>query len=284
MFETISFLVALIGSSISSVYDLKTTEIPDIIPHSMMVIGITINLIQSIILWNYYPILASLIAGLGLLGFGFLMYFLGQWGGGDAKILAAMGFLLPTFKSVKLNLPFPLTYTLNVFVIGAAYMLLYAFLLSLKNKKIWREFFKDLKASSSVLLLASTTLFLSFLVLNSLILYYLNLTLDFLFIFKNSLLPLFLTMIVFIIWKFGKAVEETGMKKRIPISKLKVGDVLLESKIWEGITEKDLKKIKRSGKKWIWIKEGIRFAPSFPLALIFTYFYGNSILLLIGLI
>ena len=72
--------------------------------------------------------------------------------------------------------------------------------------------------------------------------------------------------------------EEIGFKKRIPISELKVGDVPVDYKVWEGITEKELKKIKRSGRKYIWIKEGVRFAPAFPLALLFTLFFGDAII------
>ena len=53
----------------------------------------------------------------------------------------------------------------------------------------------------------------------------------------------------------------------------------MDYKIWEGITEKELKKIKKSGKKFIWIKEGVRFAPAFPLALLFTILVGDGILL-----
>ncbi len=71
------------------------------------------------------------------------------------------------------------------------------------------------------------------------------------------------------------------MKKRIPVSKLRVGDVLLSSKLWEGITEKELKRIKRSGKRYVRIKEGVRFGPAFPLALLFTIYFGDTILFLI---
>ena len=56
-------------------------------------------------------------------------------------------------------------------------------------------------------------------------------------------------------WKFVKAVENVGFKKKIPVSKLKVGDVPDYYKIWEGITEKEIRKIKKSGKKHIWIEE-----------------------------
>ncbi|MCS7106355.1 MAG: hypothetical protein NZ942_03500, partial [Candidatus Aenigmarchaeota archaeon] len=67
-------------------------------------------------------------------------------------------------------------------------------------------------------------------------------------------------------------------------SKLKVGDVLAESKLWEGITQKDLIKIKKSGKKYVVIKEGVRFAPAFPLALLFTLYFGDVFPLIFRLV
>ena len=85
----------------------------------------------------------------------------------------------------------------------------------------------------------------------------------------------------FLFWKFAKTVENVGFKKKISVSKLREGDVLESSRIWEGITKEQLRKIKNSGKKYVKIKDGVRFAPSFSLALIFTYFQGDAIFWLI---
>lgn len=57
--------------------------------------------------------------------------------------------------------------------------------------------------------------------------------------------------------------------------------MLDESRELEGITEKQLREIKKSGKRFIVIKEGVRFGPAFPLALLFTLFYGDGILFLL---
>jgi Flp pilus assembly protein protease CpaA len=280
MFELVFLAIAFIGSSLAAFFDLKTTEIPDKIPHTMIALALILYSIQSILSLSYWPILNSLIAGLSLLGFGFLMYFLGQWGGGDAKVLAAIGFLLPQLPQgfTKLFFPFPLTYLINVFIVGAAYMLIYAFVLALLNKKIILKFLKDMKANAKILAIGSLFLFILFFGAN---LYFSKYTklFDFSFFLSTSLLALLIAIAIFIIWRFAKTVEEVGFKKKISISKLKVGDVLLKSRLWEGITEKELKKIKKSGKKYIQIKEGVRFAPSFVLALLFTLFYGDGILI-----
>lgn len=282
VFEVILLSTAFIGSTLSAIYDLKTTEIPDKIPYAMIAVGLLLFGIQSYLTWSYWPIVKSLAVGLSLLGFGFLMYYFGQWGGGDAKVLSAMGFLLPelseTFTKSSL-LPFSLSYTVNVFLVGAAYMIIYAFIVALTHRKVFIKFLDDMKASSKVLSIGSVALFITFLSINWFLMNYFQLTFDMEFVLKNSLLPLAATIGLFVIWKFSKAVEKVGFKKRIRVSKLKVGDVLNKSKLWEGITKKDLRKIKRSRRKYIVIKEGVRFAPSFPLALIFTLYFGDGLLL-----
>ena len=153
MLEILLFAVAFIGSTAAGLYDLKTTEIPDKIPYVMMAIGIVGNIIQSYLTLSYWPFVYSMIAGSGFLGFGFIMYYLGQWGGGDAKILSAIGFLIPMYQSAKLILPFLISFFFNVFLVGAIYMIAYAFALSFINKKIWTTFFKDLKANARMILI-----------------------------------------------------------------------------------------------------------------------------------
>lgn len=279
MLELVSLSIAFFGSSLAAYFDLKTTEIPDIIPHTMIAIALVLYCFESILTSNYWPIVNSLISGLALLGFGFLMYFFGQWGGGDAKILGAIGFLIPKLpeKIVKLVYPFPLTYLINVFIVGAAYMLIYAFVLAIFNKKIILKFLKDMKASSKTLALGSIYLFALFLAISFYFSVYAKLF-DFNSFLLTSVLALAITLFIFSLWKFAKAVEEVAFKKKIPVSKLKVGDVLLESRLWEGITKKELKKIKKSGKKYVVVKEGVRFAPAFVIALIFTLYFGDGIL------
>jgi prepilin signal peptidase PulO-like enzyme (type II secretory pathway) len=100
-------------------------------------------------------------------------------------------------------------------------------------------------------------------------------------VFRNSAFPVLAVVALFIVWKFSKAVEDVAFRKKIPVSKLKVGDMLASSKELEGITGSEISKIKRSGKKTIWIREGVRFAPAFPIAFLFTLYFGDALFLLI---
>jgi len=89
------------------------------------------------------------------------------------------------------------------------------------------------------------------------------------------------TLGLFVIFKFSKSVEDFGFKKKIPVGKLRVGDVLLESKEFVGLSPRQVAAVKRSGRKFVVIKEGVRFAPAFPLALLFTLLYGDAIFLIL---
>jgi len=283
MLEQLAFLTALVGSAVGAAYDLKTTEIPDKIFYIMFAVGLVIVAYNSFISSSIWPFLTSAAVGLILLAFGFLMYKAGQWGGADAKLLAVIGFLLPATPSFmqKLYFPFPLSYLINVFLVGTPYMLLYAAVVAARNKKVIEEFSKDMKASSKIIIFSSVLLFIAFIALSFYFASFFNIQLSYEEMVKNSLFPVFATIGLFAVFKFAKSVEEIGFKKKIPVSKLRVGDILNESRELEGITEKQLKKIKKSGKKFVIIKEGVRFGPAFPLALLFTLFYGDGILFLI---
>jgi Flp pilus assembly protein protease CpaA len=277
MFELIALILAFAGSSVAAAWDLKTTEIPDYIPYIMIVVGLVIAGAQSYLQWSYWPMVSSLIVGGGLLGLGFLMYYTGQWGGGDAKLLAALGFLLP-YSSLQftpsLLFPFPVTYLINIFLVGAIYMILYALVLSLFNRKIIHEFKHDVKASSRLFVLGAVALFVAIAAVNVYLTYYFELKFSLTYIIENTIVPVGGVVALFFVWKFARAVESVGFKRLIPTSQLKVGDVLKDSKLWEGITEEQMKEIKKT-KSRVWIKEGVRFAPAFPLALLFTIYFGD---------
>ncbi len=279
MLEYVPLSIALAGSSLAGAWDLKTTEIPDIIPHVMIVLGLVFWGFQSYILHDYWLVIQSALVGSAFLGFGFLMYYFGQWGGGDAKIFSAIGFLVPTaiYNSVSSILPFPLTYLINVFLLGAVYMIFYAFVVAVRNRNIIQDFSNSVKANSKMTLLILSGIFISFFILMQLIGFG-RTSLQYSALNALFIASLYLSLVL--LWRFVLSVEKIGFRKKIPVSKLKIGDVLLESKYWEGITKDDIHKMKKSGKRYVVIKDGVRFGPVFPMALVFTLIAGNVIALL----
>lgn len=282
----IPLATAFIGTTIAAIWDLKTTEVPDQLPYVMIAIALLFYGYQSIVEVSFWPVLNSLIYGLGLLGFGVFMYYIGQWGGADALILSAIGFLLPVIPQgfTLTFFSFPVSYLVNVFIVGSVYMLAYAFIFALVNRKVFSGFINDIKASGNILVIGIVGLFILFYVAGLNINKILYGSVDFLRAFYTSLYPLFAVAVLYVVWRFAKAVENYGFKKRIPISKLKVGDMLLQERKLIGATKEQIKKMKKSGKRYVDIKEGVRFALAFPLALLVTIFYGDLILFLINLV
>jgi len=275
MFEFIAFLIALAGTIIASYYDLKTTEIPDALPIFMIVSGISVNLLDFLISGSAENLILSLMNGVIFSIIGFFMYFGGQWGAGDAFLLSAVGFLIPKNFIIADDFPFFFTYLLNLFLLGSVYMIVYSVVYALKNEKALKMFKSQVRNSFKTMLI----LFFIFAIASYLFS---------LMIFKEVILKLVflsptISILLILLWLFSKSVEKSFIK-RIPVSKLKVGDVLLESKRWDGVTKEEIEKIKKSGRKYVYIKSGICFAPAFPIALLFTMFYGNSVIIFLNLL
>ena len=218
MFESIYVLIALIGSTIAGVWDFKTTNIPDSVCIGMIVSGILLHGYESYSLGSLDPLMSSFLVGGLFLLFGLIMYYTGQWGGGDGELLAAIGFLLPT-ATAPTFFAFPISFFVNLILISAIYGIGYTLYLMVKP-----------------------------------------------------------------------GVKRKGLMfyRRIPVSKLKVDDVLGEDlprlklfkKKIKGLTKEDIKKIKRY-KKFVTVTEGIPTGIVFPIALAFTLYFGDLILLLV---
>lgn len=270
----------ILGSGVAGYFDLKTTEIPDKIPLIMGAIGILLRFSYSLLTGDWNFIVAPVLVSLGFLGFGLLMYYTGQWGGGDAKVLGAMGLLIGVLPESFLKysiFPFWADYFFNIFLVGVFYTIIYAFGMVFRNPKISRGFLKDFKGSLKELSLFILLGF-GFIIFAS---FFTNL-------YSLSISIGVLIIGLFVLFKFLKAVEEIGFKKKIKTKNLKEGDMLnepipeldLNSKIIKGLTKEEVKSIKKA-KKTVCIREGVRFGPVFCIALLVTLFWGNLITFLV---
>lgn len=280
--DQVIFGTAILGSVAASVYDLKTTEVPNWVFYAMLIVGVP-AVIAKVFFGGSFDIFAiSGLTGLGLLGFGYMMYRIGQWGGADMVLLALIGFLVPSageWAPTQIAFPFGLSFLFNVFIIGAVYMLIYAAVFAARNKTVSYKFKSELKASSKLLVLLLVLMAATFAGAMLYINYLLGNALTTLEILRGILVPLALVVSFFVVYKFAKSVESFGFRKKIPTSKLRVGDMLLDERKLVGMTQQQISKIKKSGRKFVWIKDGVRFAPAFPIALIFTIYFGDAILL-----
>ena len=262
MFEAVKLAVALGGSTACALYDLKTSDMLDVLAIGMIIFGLGIHAYESYILGDPLPFLLSAGTGLLFLAFGLLMYYTGSWGGGDGELLVAIGVLLPVGFLTPLFTPL---FFLNVFLVGGIYSLVYSAVITRNNSRVWREFRasvvrnrkKDLFAASAFL----AAFGLASLVLES---------------------PLFLAAGLLLAvspfaLRFARAVEAYGFYRRIPVSRLRKGDVIGEDvpeagvfkKYIRGLTEEEVSRLKRV-RKFVTVRDGVRYGPVFPLALLLT--------------
>lgn len=272
--------IALIALGYAGIYDLKTTDIPNISPYTMAISGIILNGIHSVISGNYSYIIWSLALGLGFFAFGFLLYYTRQWGGGDAKLLSGLGFLLPIAPIQMTSiLPYPLILLINIFLVGAVYSIFYAIVVSFRTPGFFDMMKNDLssnKGRMSIIFLSATggMFLLSF--VTALVFGKMNMLGD-VIIMQTYLIPVILFLVI--LWRFVKVVDSKIFKREVPVNELEEGDVIVEdveleeetlkAELIEGLTEEQVETIKEE-KDTVKILDAVRFGPVFFLALVVT--------------
>jgi len=94
MIYLILLVIAAIILIIGTITDIKKREVPDWISFAAIFAGIGIRLLYSAVTFDWMFVLYGA-AGLGIfIGLGYMMFYAGQWGGGDAKILMGIGALI----------------------------------------------------------------------------------------------------------------------------------------------------------------------------------------------
>jgi Flp pilus assembly protein protease CpaA len=273
----IVFLIVLAGIWIAaaSYQDLKTTEVPNWLSFSLIGFALGFRF--------FYCLFSSSANGFsffyqGLIGLGIffvlgnLFYYGKIFAGGDAKLMIALGSVLPLSESFFVNLRIYVLFLFLFLFFGAIYGLGWSFFYMTKNfKNFKKEFLKQIRLNKKLVLL-----FVFFGI--------------FLLIF-GIFSELFLIFGIFVILSpyfmlYAKSVENSSMIVKISTQKLREGDWLykdvsignktIKSK-WEGVSQFEIKKLQKI--KYVWIKKGIPFVPVFLFAFIaIVYFWSKSML------
>ncbi|MBI2139657.1 prepilin peptidase [Candidatus Woesearchaeota archaeon] len=288
-FEEITFSVSIAALAIGSFTDFKKREVPDWLSYGMVIMGLGLSLLFSVLLWDITPLLQSLAGFIIFLGFAFLMFYSGQWGGGDSKVLMGLGALIGldwTFSKA----PFLLSFFVNMLLAGAAYGLLWSTILIGVHFKKFRAEVKKILLQKKVLLAGAA------LTGSGMLLFIARFFLEGNSKFLASILTILLFSI-FILWIFLKAVEKACMVKKVTPLQLTEGDWIVKNINHQGkyicgpkdlgIEKKAIRQLvtlfHRGKIRHVLIKEGIPFVPSFLLAFIITLWKGNLFLLLVGI-
>lgn len=275
-------VLALLALLIATYTDFKTGEVPDWLSHGFIISALGIRLVHSVIFadWLYFVYGAT---GFGAMyGFGLLVYYARQWGGGDAKIMMGLGAAFATAPfAYHSNIPYLLAVSANIFIAGGVYGLLwgiYVFASKFRESaKAAKENIRKGKKKYAAIIAASAIIFISSF-------FFSGAAKPLLFLFP----PLFIAYMMLYI--FIKAAEAAGMHKRIPVSRLTEGDwiandvkakgKLICSRKGPGITNKQIKLLKKAGVKSVVIKKGIKFLLALLVGTAATLIFNDIVVLL----
>lgn len=266
MFEVI-FLVVLAISYlvVASVWDIRTREVYDWLSFSLIIFALAFRFFYSLFEMNDF---AFFYQGIIWVGIFFILhnifYYIHMFAGGDAKLMFALGSILPWSSSFLVNLEIVSVFLFLFLASGVIYGLLWSIFLSVKNfRGLKREFWKVMKISRERRLILFAASF--GLLIMAIGLYQMQ---NYIFYFG---------ILVFIfpyLYLYSKLVDEACMIKIVKPQELTEGDWLYRDvKIgktiikasWDGLDKKDILKLKKKGKD-VKIRFGIPFVPVFLIS------------------
>lgn len=276
MLDAVLFTVAFLLLGAASYSDIRTREVPDWVNFSGIIAGLGIRAVWSI-QRNDWGVL-----GWGALGFivflamSVVMYYSRQWGGGDSKLLMAMGALLG-LEFAKSGAGFG--FLIWAVFAGALYGMAWSIVLAVLNWKAFSSRFLAIRRSVSWANIPVLAVFIFGFVL--------AIATD------DNLLRVLMLMIALIVpvlfyTAIGvKAVEKCCMYRTILPSQLTEGDwvagiVKVKGKYIcgpkdLGITKAQIRLLKKLRVKSVLVRDGIPFVPSFLLAFILLLVFGSPL-------
>ncbi len=267
MYEVIVlFVLGLVWIIFASIQDIKSREVANWISFSLIIFALGFRFFYSLFSSDFNFFYQG-IFGLGIFFLiGNLLYYSRLFAGGDAKLMIALGAVLPFSNNFLINIKIFVFFLLLFLFIGAVYGLIIALVLSIRNfKRFKKDFIKRLKDGRRGICLIMA----------------LGLLLMILGFFESLLFIVGVLLFVFpYLYTYAKAVDNACMVREVKVRNLTEGDWLYKPiKIgkkliipsWEGLSKKDILAISKKYKK-VQIKQGIAFVPVFLIALL-VFFY-----------
>ncbi len=254
----------------ATIYDLLYREVPDLISYGLITITLGISLIKAITanMWSQF----FWTAGIGILFYfgAMLLFYSGQWGGGDSKLLIGSAMLFPSY--------IPFIFFAALIAAGALYGTIYASIIFFQNsKKCTRTFWRIAKTGQSKAILTTSAFMISVIIIHA--------------VLTQSIISAILAFIIFLLpatYLITSTVEHAAMTEIMPVSQLTEGEwlatsvrkgkkVILEPPKY-GIEQHEINLLKSKGIQSVKIKKGIPFVPAFLIAATIAYVFGPVIL------
>jgi Flp pilus assembly protein protease CpaA len=253
-------LLGLVWIIFAVLEDLRRREVDNIWNFSLIVFALAYRASVSAYFGNYWFFINGVIGLIIFLILGNLFYYARLFAGGDAKLVIALGAILPLDYNWLVNFKIFGIFILLFMVTGSVYAIIWSLFLVIKNwSRFSKEFLKYFSRYRRFFLVS-----LGLVILWILFCY-----------FMNQMILIFIALIILLfpfLFVFSKAVEESCMIVSVSPENLTEGDWLYNDLVvngnkikadWEGVSVSELKLIKKYYRKNILIKQGIPFTPSF---------------------
>ncbi|MFB6180814.1 MAG: hypothetical protein ABEJ93_02965 [Candidatus Nanohalobium sp.] len=291
---------------INSLFDIfsEKGDVPDKFSLTAIAGGILFHSLYALETTSLRPLLFMLFVAFLYSLYGWLAYWKGLWGGADAMCLTAVGFAAP-YSLNGPNTMFPVNFLINVMLIGFLYTIGFAFYKAVRSDSFFPQFkervMNEKKRIPLEIIGAAAVSIVAY-----------KAQLDPLIYFAALVAIIFL-------YRFLKVLENTEMEAKIPLEEVEEGDIVFTEKVdlehtkklnmvglvlgklenrWNsnliekvknrygysdivGLDSKGLETLRKSSVEEVKVKEGIRFVPVFPAALLVTDIAGGGLMLLL---
>ncbi len=277
------YLVCFIALLFASIADLKKREVPDWLNYSLLCMALGIRLIYSISTGNFNYIIEGAAGAVLFLAFALLMFYTGQWGGGDSKMIislgAAMG--LDVFHLGSILNSLLVKFFAFSLIAGAIYGAAWSFFLAARNR---RKFFSEWKVLSSSRRAKAIKVALLVCLLPIMAV---SIIVQDAFIRISILLFGIALSLGGYLWLFVKSVERSCMLMYVKPEELTEGD-WIEKEINVGgkyicgpkdlgIENRQIRQLIKLKVRRVLIKVGIPFVPSFLMGFVLAYLFRNTV-------
>lgn len=300
MLDILLLIIGSVGLIIGTITDFQKREVADYINYFLVFAGLGLRCIGSINSgdWLYFLIPLGWFAV--AYGFGLLMYYTGQWGGGDAKMIMGLAALFgttqfPGFTNDVLQSIIPYTFSyqifffphflFNAFFFGAIYSIIWTIALAFIHHNAFKKTFKKKFKKIQAWFVFSIIFFV-------IAQFFIWQSGDLILLLETLAVTVVMLPVLFV---FIKTIEKACMITYMNIEDLTEGEWIVDTVRIKGkyvcgpkdlgISNDSIKKLKKYEKEGlidkVKVKIGIPFVPAFLIAFIFTYFYGNVIFLIL---
>jgi hypothetical protein len=286
MLETVVIAVSMAFLALASAADLKTGEVPERWSTGLAVFILAVSAAHAVLLWDVRYLYQPILWGLAAFAASYGIFYLGQWGGGDVKLLGGIGGLLgfldaggfgwPNAQFLGFPVPPLATYAIDMATMATPYVVIYTLAMGVGKPRVFMDYLAKLSQPRTAATVAATVLPLAAAV-------YLGLDI---LAYVYAFVPFLALASVYM-----KTVEEKLMTKSVGVSELREWDIIVEDVVAdgeravpggsiEGITPAQLSMIRdlaAAGKipQTIRTKWGVKFAPVLMLSVPATIYFGN---------